>query len=435
MPLVPAFSQQQFRIAAESAYGTIGTTWRRINSQRLMLEPTFETEQFTPSGTAVPMISALNDDYTQGELDGKADYEAVIYPLSSLLGRATITTPGGGTNSRQWDFAWDGRTPYAPQSYSVQVGHVGDAEQALGCLFNGMGISGGRDGMDSDGELFGQALTTGNTMGGATNEVQTITITGTPTGGTFTLSFRGETTGTIAYNATAAAVVSALEALYQIGPGGVTATGGAFPGTAVVVTFKGALGGQNVPLMTATASLTGGSSPAVGIAETTPGADSVTDITAVPMFPLHFTLYMDDTWAGLGTTRLTQTFEMDFGFGEKFERTKPINAARDSDSYVEMSEQEHELTLTFALDATAKGLISKIRSGGMKFIRIKAEGATIESSIKYLFQLDLACFITESAAADESDSVYVREFTFLVGRDATSGNAIAAKVINTRQAL
>jgi hypothetical protein len=45
------------------------------------------------------------------------------------------------------------------------------------------------------------------------NEVQRITITGTPTGGTFTLTFQGNTTAPIAYNASAATVVAALEAL------------------------------------------------------------------------------------------------------------------------------------------------------------------------------------------------------------------------------
>jgi hypothetical protein len=106
-----------------------------------------------------------------------------------------------------------------------------------------------------------------------TNEVQTVTITGTPTGGTFTLTFRGQTTSAIAYNATSSTVVTALEALSTIGAGNVTATGGAFPGTAVVVTFTGTLAGQNVPLMTASGTgLTGGTNPAVSVAETTAGA-------------------------------------------------------------------------------------------------------------------------------------------------------------------
>ncbi|MHC4094730.1 MAG: flagellar hook-basal body complex protein, partial [Planctomycetota bacterium] len=106
----------------------------------------------------------------------------------------------------------------------------------------------------------------------AVNEEQSITITGTPTGGTFTLTYGGQTTAAIAYNATAAQVDSALEALSTIGVGGVTCTGGGFPGTAVDVEFTGTLAGQDVALMTIDDSgLTGGISPAGSVAETTKG--------------------------------------------------------------------------------------------------------------------------------------------------------------------
>lgn len=103
------------------------------------------------------------------------------------------------------------------------------------------------------------------------NEAQTVTITGSPTGGTFTLTFSGQTTAAIAYNATAAAVQSALEALSNINVGDVACTGGPLPGTLVTVTFGGQYLGVNVAAMTATGSLTGGSSPAVAIATTTAG--------------------------------------------------------------------------------------------------------------------------------------------------------------------
>lgn len=104
-----------------------------------------------------------------------------------------------------------------------------------------------------------------------TDEVQTITVTGTPTGGTFTLTFSGQTTAAIAYNASASAVQSALEALSNIATGDVVCAGGPLPGTPVTVTFGGAYDGANVPQMTATASFTGGTSPAVTVTTTTPG--------------------------------------------------------------------------------------------------------------------------------------------------------------------
>jgi hypothetical protein len=114
--------------------------------------------------------------------------------------------------------------------------------------------------------------------GGGTDEVQTVTITGTPTGGTFTLTYEGETTAAIAYNATAAAVQTALEALGTIGAGNVLCAGGPFPGSAVTVTFQNDLGKRNVNQMTAAHSFTGGTTPNVAVSTTTPGAaGSVTD--------------------------------------------------------------------------------------------------------------------------------------------------------------
>ncbi|MGH3926768.1 MAG: hypothetical protein ACRDTT_28550, partial [Pseudonocardiaceae bacterium] len=104
------------------------------------------------------------------------------------------------------------------------------------------------------------------------SEVQTVTITGSPTGGTYTLTFGGQTTAGIAWNATSAAVRSALEALSNIAPGDVVTAGGPHPGADVAVTFGGAYAGTDVAQMTASAAgLTGGTTPAVVVTTTTPG--------------------------------------------------------------------------------------------------------------------------------------------------------------------
>lgn len=108
--------------------------------------------------------------------------------------------------------------------------------------------------------------------GAGTAEVQTVTITGTPTGGTFTLSYEGQTTSAIAYNATAATVQDALRNLDNVGTNNVVVTGGPGPGSAFTVTF-GSPG--NVAQMTATGSFTGGTAPAVTVATTVQGAPSL----------------------------------------------------------------------------------------------------------------------------------------------------------------
>jgi len=111
--------------------------------------------------------------------------------------------------------------------------------------------------------------TTGGTAG--TNEVQTVTITGEPTGGDFTLTYSGQTTAAIAFDATAATVQTRLRALSTIGGSNVNVTGNA--GGPYTVTFVGALGNTNVAQISATATgLTGGTTPGVTTATTTPGA-------------------------------------------------------------------------------------------------------------------------------------------------------------------
>lgn len=126
-------------------------------------------------------------------------------------------------------------------------------------------------------------------LGTNVNAVQTITITGTPTGGSFTLTFNGQTTAAIAYNASAAAVATALQALSNIGSSNqITVAGGALPGTAVTVSFKGLLANQPLATMTAVSSLTGGTSPAVTVATTTTGQTAEHIIGVVDVIDYDF---------------------------------------------------------------------------------------------------------------------------------------------------
>lgn len=118
------------------------------------------------------------------------------------------------------------------------------------------------------------------TISGSTNEVQKIKITGTPTGGGFKLSFDGQVTEEIAYNALAAAVQTALLKLGNLDTGDVVASGGPLPGSEVTLTFGGAYAGRDVPLLKINnEALTGGTTPKVEVLGTTPGSSE-----AIPDF-------------------------------------------------------------------------------------------------------------------------------------------------------
>lgn len=106
------------------------------------------------------------------------------------------------------------------------------------------------------------------------NEVQSLAKTGFPTGGTFTITFDGQTTGALAHNTSVAAIQAALEALPNIGAGNVTCSGTWATAQFTYLTFVNALGGQNLPEVTVTASFTGGfGSPGVTVNTVTDGVD------------------------------------------------------------------------------------------------------------------------------------------------------------------
>lgn len=84
----------------------------------------------------------------------------------------------------------------------------------------------------------------------ATNEIQTITLTDDPTGGTYTVTFGASTSAGIGYNVDNATLQSALEAMASIGVGNVLVGGGPLPNTPVTVEFQGTLAATNVAQMT-----------------------------------------------------------------------------------------------------------------------------------------------------------------------------------------
>ena len=134
------------------------------------------------------------------------------------------------------------------------------------------------DGFDLSALNYGQRVYLSATAGklstfvAPVKEVQTVTVSGTPTGGSYKLSLDGEETASIAFDAAASAVQSALEALANVGVGGVAVTGSA--GGPYTVTFQNQNAGDNVSLLViSTNALTGGTAPTVAAVEATAGVN------------------------------------------------------------------------------------------------------------------------------------------------------------------
>lgn len=135
------------------------------------------------------------------------------------------------------------------------------------------------------GPAWQPAVATGPTVLPPTqSEVQEIAVDAT--GGTFTLTFSGQTTAAIAFdavaNGTVASVQTRLEDLSNLAPGDVIVSGG--PGdsgatTPYVVSFGGTLANQNVEQMsTNSAVLSGGISQSAAVATLVPGGKGTTTL-------------------------------------------------------------------------------------------------------------------------------------------------------------
>ena len=91
------------------------------------------------------------------------------------------------------------------------------------------------------------------------NEVQTLTIDAT--GGTFTVTWNGQTAVTpLAHNPTAAQVLAVLESLSNLEVGDIAVSGN--QGGPFSITFKGNQAGKDVAAISTTSSLTGGAGTA-----------------------------------------------------------------------------------------------------------------------------------------------------------------------------
>jgi hypothetical protein len=107
------------------------------------------------------------------------------------------------------------------------------------------------------------------------NEVQKVAVKAT--GGTFTLTFSGQTTSAISFSAPSSGVGSVqeyLEALSTIGAGNITVTGGPGDATAsspYVMTFVGKLAGDDQSQMTSSATNLTGTGKAATVSTVTPG--------------------------------------------------------------------------------------------------------------------------------------------------------------------
>lgn len=397
---------QATQLGDETTAGVAVAADRRMLCTMIEPSPNIPTTVYRPAGSISPTGVVQAKEFTEGEYSGALCPNDIIYVLNSILLTGTITTPSGATNTRRHTFLPNNFTPDSYKTYTVEKGSSAGAERTTHLVFNSMTMRWTREAEASvNGGILGQVLseqitlTAGPTdlaatpidpdsvsifVGSAlsTNEVQTVTITGTPTGGTFTLTYDGQTTAGIAFNANAAAVQTALEAISTIGIGNVLVAGGPGPGTAWTATFQGLFAGIDASTMTASSTgLTGGTTPTVAVTTTTPA----------------------------GMTRLLRASEFEFAIPDSFAQVMTLNSATTSFDALVRQGVEPTAQIVMMHDAASAAYMANLRAKDTLFCRVIATGQSIETGFRQSIKLTFP-FVFVNSDRGDADAIYAATY-------------------------
>lgn len=404
------------QIGVEHDYGVRVAATRRLPGVNISLNPQAEFQLFRARGFNIPTTSVPQKLWANGTWNGIADYNQMIYPLSGLIGLQTTSepsTPIGATNARSWLFApvSSGADPL-PKSFTIEEGDSDAVQVGEGLKFSSFGLEWTNDASNMNGNLFARFPIDNEALTTKTDEEQQIAKSGTVTAGTFTITYSSQTTGNINFDATAAQIQTALEALSNLAPGDVVVSGGPISTTPVVIIFQGTLKGTNVAQVTVDSTgLTGGGTyvPSTLIA----GGADITSIAQSPVSRMHADIFVDDTFGAIGTTKVTQAYAGDFRIGDKVQPFWALNT--DYPSFQSTVRLAPEVTCSFSTphNSQSRALYNAVRSNPWKFVRLLATGNEIDTGVNNeKIRVDVACKFGNPEKQEDANGVFGYKFNF-----------------------
>lgn len=431
------------QIGVEHDYGVRVAATRRLPGVNISLNPQAEFQLFRARGFNVPTTSVPQKMWANGTWNGIADYNQVIYPLSGLIGLQSTapTTPGGATNARSWLFApvSSGRDPN-PKSFTIEEGDEDAVQVGEGLKFSSFGLEWTNDASNMTGNLFARFPVDNEPLTTLSNEEQQIAESSTVTAGTFTITYSAQTTAAINFDATAAAIQTALEALSNLAPGDVVVSGGPIFTTPVVIVFQGTLAGVNQTQITVdSTSLTGGTYVPSTL---TAGGVAVSSIAQSPVSRMHVDIFVDDTFAAIGDTKVAQAYAGDFRIGDKVQPFWALNT--DYDSFQSTVRIAADVTCSFSTphNAQSRALYNAVKLNPWKFVRLLATGNEIDAGVNNeSIRVDVAAKFGNPEKQEDANGVFGYKFNFnsLHNVDFTSEHAAGAayeiEVVNALTAL
>ncbi len=163
---------------------------------------------------------------------------------------------------------------------------------------------------------------------------------------------------------------------------------------------------------------------------------SPSELPTVPIVRPRIDVYLDDTYTEIGTTKLTGVSSIEFSISDRYGMHFPIDSSLGG-SYRDHVDLVPSATVQLNMEADEQGmaLLSALRGGEKRFLRIRATGPQIESGTQYQFTLDMCAFVSEPQEFSDQDGVYEIGWQLTVAYDGDWGKALQAELINTLASL
>ncbi|RYG38234.1 hypothetical protein EON81_04255 [bacterium] len=391
----------------------------QVTSADIQFSPDAEFKEFRGQGFKLPIAHRNTDETASASLEGHPDYNEIGFWLASNFGKPVSDLVATGVYRHT--FTLNERGSSDPRSYVVEYSQA-DAStvRVRRALLNSFGLSGSENRSDvgMSGSWFSLAVDPNASASGGVNEVQTITVTGTPT--TLNFDYKGKKGSVVVAGLTAAAFQTALQALTTVGAGNLLVSGSG----PYVVTAAAAFAGQ--PLERIEVSTTGGTGSATCV-RTTPGGHIV--LAPVPILPTEVSLFLADTFDTLAANKMTKDFAWDFSVSDRYGMSKFWGAAGFG-ATPEKGDTTVGLKLTVAADAVANALIANWRAGQRKHAAVEAVGPIIASGEAYRLRVEVSAEVNSSEPYGDVEGTVAYGVTLGATTDLALGRSVRVVLTN-----
>lgn len=194
------------QVGVETTAGTAVAASKQLPTMDLQLSRTLDVAQFRAQGYKLNTATQVNKDFGSGRLTGPLNFTEIVYPLATIV-TPVITTPGGGTLSRDWTFTALASGANAFKTLTIQEGDSTAALQMVYAILTEFGLDWTGDGATVSGSILGRSPSAVSLTGGPTAIAQ---LAGSPRGADIYMDAVGGTFGTTK-------ITDAMNASFSIG--------------------------------------------------------------------------------------------------------------------------------------------------------------------------------------------------------------------------